>query len=77
MHKENSKKHFAITEDGEFEFKTLVEWILETDGTGLMKVLSEKDVDTIRTTSNDILEIFSVRTLFSYKNYLLYYLIPH
>ena len=60
MHKpkEDSKKRIVITEDG--EFKALVEWILETDGTGLMKVLSEKDVDMIRTTSNDIVEIFSV-----------------
>uniref|UniRef100_A0A3B4BD94 DNA-directed RNA polymerase subunit n=1 Tax=Periophthalmus magnuspinnatus TaxID=409849 RepID=A0A3B4BD94_9GOBI len=47
-----------ITEDG--EFKALQEWILETDGVSLMRVLSEKDVDPVRTTSNDIVEIFTV-----------------
>lgn len=57
--KEDEKKRIIITEDG--EFKALQEWILETDGTALMRVLSEKDVDSIRTTSNDIVEIFSVR----------------
>ena len=60
MHKPNqdSKKRIVITEDG--EFKSLVEWILETDGTSLMRVLSERDVDMVRSTSNDIVEIFSV-----------------
>ena len=60
MHKPNqdSKKRIVITEDG--DFKALVEWILETDGTALMRVLSERDVDMVRTTSNDIVEIFSV-----------------
>ena len=36
------------------------EWILETDGTALMRVLSESAVDPVRTYSNDIVEIFSV-----------------
>ncbi|XP_070538293.1 DNA-directed RNA polymerase II subunit RPB1-like [Ptychodera flava] len=56
--KEESKKRITITELG--EFKALQEWILETDGTSLMKVLSERDVDPVRTTSNDICEIFQV-----------------
>ena len=55
----DNKKRIIVTEDG--GFKRLQEWILETDGTSLMKVLSAKDVDPIRTTSNDIVEIFSVR----------------
>lgn len=38
----------------------LQEWILETDGNGLMKVLSQKDIDPVRTTSNDICEVFTV-----------------
>lgn len=54
----DNKKKIIITEDG--EFKALQEWILETDGVSLMRVLSEKDVDPIRTTSNDIVEIFTV-----------------
>ena len=54
----DDKKRVVITEEG--EFKGIQEWILETDGTSLMKVLSEKDVDPVRTSSNDIVEIFSV-----------------
>ncbi|XP_010211429.1 PREDICTED: DNA-directed RNA polymerase II subunit RPB1, partial [Tinamus guttatus] len=53
----DNKKKIIITEDG--EFKALQEWILETDGVSLMRVLSEKDVDPVRTTSNDIVEIFT------------------
>ena len=55
----DNKKKIIITDEG--EFKALQEWILETDGVGLMRVLSEKDVDPVRTTSNDIVEIFTVR----------------
>lgn len=57
----DNKKKIIITEDG--EFKALQEWILETDGVSLMRVLSEKDVDPVRTTSNDIVEIFTVSHL--------------
>ena len=59
----DDKKRIVITEDG--EFKAIQEWILETDGTSLMRVLSEKDVDPVRTTTNDIVEIFSVPCLYS------------
>lgn len=60
MHLPNTedKKRISITEEG--EFKAVAEWILETDGTALMKVLSQRDVDPIRTTTNDIVEVFSV-----------------
>uniref|UniRef100_A0A6M2DJ97 DNA-directed RNA polymerase subunit n=1 Tax=Xenopsylla cheopis TaxID=163159 RepID=A0A6M2DJ97_XENCH len=54
----DSKKRIIITETG--EFKAIAEWLLETDGTSMMKVLSERDVDPVRTFSNDICEIFSV-----------------
>lgn len=57
--REESKKRIIITEEG--EFKGIQEWILETDGTCLMKVLSDPEVDPIRTFSNDICEIFQVR----------------
>uniref|UniRef100_A0A1B0DNY2 DNA-directed RNA polymerase subunit n=1 Tax=Phlebotomus papatasi TaxID=29031 RepID=A0A1B0DNY2_PHLPP len=52
----DSKKRIVITETG--EFKAIGEWLLETDGTSMMKVLSERDVDPVRTYSNDICEIF-------------------
>lgn len=55
--KEDDKKRIVILPDGEFQSKR--EWILETDGTALMRVLSEQDVDPVRTVTNDIVEIFS------------------
>ncbi|CAH0392429.1 unnamed protein product [Bemisia tabaci] len=54
----DSKKRIVVTETG--EFKAIADWLLETDGTSLMKVLSERDVDPVRTFSNDICEIFAV-----------------
>lgn len=54
----DSKKRIVITDTG--EFKAIGEWLLETDGTSMMKVLSERDVDPVRTYSNDICEIFQV-----------------
>eukprot|EP00949_MAST-11_sp_MAST-11-sp1_P004746 g4746.t1 len=38
-------------------FKPLSEWILETDGSNLMKVMAHRDVDHTRTTCNDIIEV--------------------
>lgn len=60
MHLPNTKdkKRIVITDSG--EFKAIAEWLLETDGTALMRVLSERDVDPSRTISNDICEIFTV-----------------
>lgn len=55
---QDSKKRISINEDG--EYKAYQEWILETDGVNLMKVLSEPLVDPVRTSSNHIVEIFSV-----------------
>jgi DNA-directed RNA polymerase II subunit RPB1 len=52
---EKEKKRIEINEDG--EFKSMTEWVLETDGTAFMKVLGEKDVDTVRTYSNDVVEV--------------------
>ncbi|XP_057339128.1 DNA-directed RNA polymerase II subunit RPB1 [Microplitis mediator] len=54
----DAKKRIIVTDTG--EFKAIAEWLLETDGTSLMKVLSERDVDPVRTFSNDICEIFQV-----------------
>ncbi len=55
---QDSKKRISINEDG--EYKAHQEWILETDGVNLLRVLSEPLVDPVRTTSNHIVEIFSV-----------------
>uniref|UniRef100_H2Z9D8 DNA-directed RNA polymerase subunit n=1 Tax=Ciona savignyi TaxID=51511 RepID=H2Z9D8_CIOSA len=56
--KEENKKRIVITKEG--EFNAVQDWILETDGTALMRILSERDIDPVRTTSNDICEIFAV-----------------
>ena len=55
---QDSKKKIIINEEG--QYKAIQEWILETDGVNLMKVMSEPSVDPTRTTSNHIVEIFSV-----------------
>ncbi|KAL7062007.1 hypothetical protein AAHC03_0413 [Spirometra sp. Aus1] len=54
--KTQDKQRVIIREDGSFD--CVAEWMLETDGTCLMKVLAERDVDPVRTVSNDIVEIF-------------------
>ncbi|GMI36941.1 hypothetical protein TrCOL_g7024 [Triparma columacea] len=41
-------------------FGIVEEWILETDGTSLLEVLSVNFVDATRTISNDIVEVFKV-----------------
>ena len=56
---QDSKKKIIINDEG--QYKAIKEWILETDGVNLMRVLSEPSVDPTRTTSNHIVEIFSVR----------------
>jgi DNA-directed RNA polymerase II subunit RPB1 len=36
------------------------EWVLDTDGTNLLAIMSHPDVDHTRTISNDIVEIIQV-----------------
>eukprot|EP01083_Nonionella_stella_P188923 697497_1 len=48
------------TWDDEKGFGTKDEWVLETDGCNLMGVLGVDFVDTTRTISNDIVEVFVV-----------------
>lgn len=51
-------KRNVIAESGEFD--TPVEWVLETDGINLRKVLCVDGVDSSRTTSNSCVEILEV-----------------
>uniref|UniRef100_A0A914ZYQ6 DNA-directed RNA polymerase subunit n=2 Tax=Parascaris univalens TaxID=6257 RepID=A0A914ZYQ6_PARUN len=55
---EPERKRVVETPDG--GLMQPAEWILETDGTALAKVLSEPDIDATRTTTNDICEVFEV-----------------
>jgi DNA-directed RNA polymerase II subunit RPB1 len=51
----------TITSLGDYaEKKSTKEWVLETEGTNLLEVLSIPEVDHTRTVSNDIVEIINV-----------------
>ncbi|KAH8921889.1 beta and beta-prime subunits of DNA dependent RNA-polymerase [Atractiella rhizophila] len=52
------EKKVTITPAGEFNPAGDVEWVLETDGTNLRKVLCVDGVDSRRTVSNNCVEIF-------------------
>ena len=41
-------------------FENISEWVLDTDGTNLQKILANPNVDAIRTYSNDIYEIYEI-----------------
>lgn len=54
---EKEKRRVFVNSHGEYEASS--EWVLETDGNGLARVLADPDVDTSRTTSNDLYEIYT------------------
>ncbi|XP_070193004.1 DNA-directed RNA polymerase II subunit RPB1-like isoform X1 [Littorina saxatilis] len=54
---EESKKRLCVTPEG--VLRAVPEWLLETEGSNLLRVLSDPEVDTRRTTTNHIVEIFS------------------
>lgn len=55
---EESKKRLCVTSEG--EMRAVPEWLLETEGSNLLRVLSDPEVDTRKTSTNHIVEIFSV-----------------
>ena len=56
--KEEAKKRIVINKDG--EFSAIQDWILETDGTALIKIMSQRDIDIYRSKSNEICELFEI-----------------
>lgn len=54
-----TKKKMRVWDDME-GFKEAIQWILETDGSNLMGVMSFPEVDHTSTVSNDIVEMFYV-----------------
>lgn len=52
------KKHTVLSATGKYE--QLTEWVLETDGINLQKVLTVDHVDVVRTYSNSIVEVLEV-----------------
>ena len=53
----NKKKYTKYNYDTN-HFDNLVEWVLDTDGTNLIEILSNPNIDSTRTISNDIREIY-------------------
>ncbi len=53
-----NKKKYTKYNDETNSFDNLVEWVLDTDGTNLIEVLSNPNIDSTRTISNDIREIY-------------------
>ena len=55
-----NKKTYDIYNPAEETFDKVVEWVLDTDGTNLIEILSNPNIDATRTISNDIREIYTV-----------------
>ena len=55
-----NKKKYDIYNPSEETFDKIVEWVLDTDGTNLIEILSNPNIDATRTISNDIREIYDV-----------------
>jgi len=53
----NKKKYTKYNEENN-KFDNIVEWVLDTDGTNLMDILANQNIDSSRTISNDIREIY-------------------
>jgi hypothetical protein len=55
----------AINADGVYE-PMFNEWYFQTDGSNLLQVLSDPDVDQRRTSTNDIVEILNCLGVLGY-----------
>jgi len=55
-----NKKKYELYNQEKDTFDKVVEWVLDTDGTNLLEILSNPNIDATRTISNDIREIYSV-----------------
>jgi len=53
----NKKKYTKYNEESN-KFDNIVEWVLDTDGTNLIDILANPNIDSARTISNDIREIY-------------------
>jgi len=55
-----NKEKYELYNDETGSFDKVVEWVLDTDGTNLMEILANPNIDATRTISNDIREIHNV-----------------
>jgi DNA-directed RNA polymerase II subunit RPB1 len=53
-----NKKKYTRYNDDTNNFDDILEWVLDTDGTNLIEVLENQNIDSTRTISNDIREIY-------------------
>jgi DNA-directed RNA polymerase II subunit RPB1 len=53
-----NKKKYSRYNDTTNKFDNIIEWVLDTDGTNLIDILSNPNIDATRTISNDIREIY-------------------
>lgn len=56
MRQQNIQRYNPVIQD----YEKIAEWVLDTDGSNLMDILSNRNVDAVRTISNDVREIFEV-----------------
>ena len=54
-----AKKRNVYNSDKDL-FENITEWVLDTDGTNLQKILANPNIDPVRTYSNDIYEIYEI-----------------
>jgi DNA-directed RNA polymerase II subunit RPB1 len=53
-----NKKKYSKYNDTTNKFDNIIEWVLDTDGTNLIDILANPNIDATRTISNDIREIY-------------------
>jgi len=56
----------------EDHFEKIAEWILDTDGTNLSEILANPNIDSMRTRSNDIYEVYQTLGIEAARNALYY-----
>ena len=70
-----NKKQNEIYNDDKGTFDKIVEWVIDSDGTNLMEILANPNIDSTRTISNDIREIHSVLGIEAARNALAHELV--
>jgi DNA-directed RNA polymerase II subunit RPB1 len=70
----NKKKYNKYNDDTQ-KFDNVVEWVLDTDGTNLIEILSNPNIDSTKTISNDIREIYETLGVEAARNALYHELI--
>jgi DNA-directed RNA polymerase II subunit RPB1 len=70
----NKKKYEKYNKETQ-TFDKVIEWVLDTDGTNLMEILTNPNIDATRTVSNDIREIYETLGIEAARNALYHELI--